>query len=103
MGRCASTGRSMRTSLGSSAVSTVFPSAAARYASTASPTRRTYRSKPTPATCPDCSTPSTLPAPRISRSFMATAMPAPRSLFCAIVESLSYAVSVSGTSGEYKK
>ena len=33
----------------------------------------------------DCSTPSTFPAPRISRSFIATAMPAPSSLFCAMV------------------
>ncbi|CFE46983.1 Uncharacterised protein [Mycobacterium tuberculosis] len=33
--------------------------------------------------------PSTLPAPRISRSFNATAMPAPSSLFCAIVANRS--------------
>ena len=49
--------------------------------------------------CPDCSPPSRLPAPRISRSFIATAMPAPRSVFCAIVASRSCAVSVSGFSG----
>ena len=48
----------------------------------ASPTSRTYRSKPTPAMCPDCSPPSRLPAPRISRSFIATAMPAPSSVCC---------------------
>ena len=31
--------------------------------------------------CPDCSPPSRLPAPRISRSFIATCMPAPSSVF----------------------
>ncbi|CAM4101915.1 hypothetical protein TSST111916_21205 [Tsukamurella strandjordii] len=34
---------------------------------------------------------------------MATAMPAPRSLFWAIVDSRSYAVSVSGFSAGYRK
>ena len=48
---------------------------------------------------PDCSPPSRLPAPRISRSFIATAMPAPRSECWAIVASRSCAVSVSGFSG----
>lgn len=41
--------------------------------------------------------------PRISRSFMATAIPAPSSLFCAMVASRSYAVSVNGCSGGYRK
>ena len=53
--------------------------------------------------CPDCSPPSRLPAPRISRSFIATAIPAPRSACCAMVASRSCAVSVSGFSGGKKK
>ena len=65
---------------------------------TASPTIRTYRSKPTPSMCPDCSPPSRFPAPRISRSFIATHMPAPSSVCWAMVASRSCAVSVSGFS-----
>jgi hypothetical protein len=42
-------------------------------------------------------------APRISRSFIATAHAAPRSVFCAMVASRSCAVSVSGFSGGYRK
>ena len=38
-----------------------------------------------PAMWPDCSPPSRLPAPRISRSFSAICMPPPSSLFAAIV------------------
>ncbi|SCG06148.1 hypothetical protein GA0115255_121173 [Streptomyces sp. Ncost-T6T-2b] len=60
---------------------------------------RTYRSKPTPAMWPDCSPPSRLPAPRISRSFIATYMPAPISVCWAIVARRSWAVSVRGFSG----
>ena len=66
---------------------------------TACSSSREYRSKPTAAIWPLCSAPSRLPAPRISRSFIATAMPDPRSVFAAIVASRSCAVSVSGFSG----
>ena len=45
---------------------------------------------------PDCSPPSRLPAPRISRSFIATYMPAPSSVCWAMVASRSWACSVSG-------
>ena len=62
------------------------------------PRARTYRSKPTPAMCPDCSPPSRFPAPRISRSFSATYIPAPISVCRATVASRSCAVSVSGLS-----
>ena len=53
-----------------------------RSSRTASPIIFTYRSKPTAATCPDCSPPSRLPAPRISRSFIAMCMPAPIPVCC---------------------
>src|SRR6267154_1628231 len=66
---CALTGSSTRTSGRSAGPSP-------RISCTASPIMRTYRSNPTPAMCPDCSPPSRLPAPRISRSFIATNMPA---------------------------
>ena len=89
---CALTGSSTRTS-GFSAGPSPFSSL------TASPIIRTYRSNPTPAMCPDCSPPSRLPAPRISRSFMATYMPAPTSVCWATVASRSCAVSVSERSG----
>ena len=44
------------------------PSRDAFCVSTASASIREYRSNPTAAMCPDCSAPSMLPAPRISRS-----------------------------------
>src|SRR4028119_924332 len=48
--------------------------------------------------CPDCSPPSRLPAPRISRSFIAIAMPPPRSECCASVATRAWAVAASGLS-----
>ena len=66
---------------------------------TASPTMRRYMSKPTPSMWPDWSSPRRLPAPRSSRSRMAMAMPAPRSVLAAIVARRSCEVSVSVLSG----
>ena len=59
----------MRT--GSGASSAAVPASAA----TASSSIATYSSKPTAATWPDCSSPSRLPAPRISRSRIAILKP----------------------------
>src|SRR5215470_8067862 len=79
---CALTGSSTLTSARSAGP-------ASRSSPTASPIIRTYRSKPTPAMWPDCSPPSRLPAPRISRSLSATYIPAPISVCCAMVASRS--------------
>ena len=52
---------------------------------------------------PDCSAPSRLPAPRISRSRIAILNPEPRSVNSPIVFSRSYASSVSARSGGYRR
>src|SRR6266516_11609 len=55
----------------------------------------TYSSKPRAATWPDCSSPSRLPAPRISRSRIAIAKPAPSSVLSASVARRARASGVS--------
>jgi hypothetical protein len=58
-----------------SCVSSVSPD---RSAFTASSSICWYSSTPTSRICPDCSSPSRLPPPRISRSWLASMKPAPR-------------------------
>src|SRR6185436_13468484 len=53
-----------------------------------------YSSKPTAATCPDCSSPSRSPAPRMSRSRIAILKPEPSSVWSARVESRAAASSL---------
>ena len=66
-----------------------------RASATASRSISAYRSKPTALMLPCCSAPSSEPAPRISRSRMATLMPLPSSVCSRIAVSRSTACSVS--------
>ena len=90
------TGRSMRSSF-SSTIGSPFISAIDSWRI------RAYASKPTAAMWPDCSAPSRLPAPRISRSRNAILKPEPSAWFALIVASRSRASSVISRCGAKKK